>query len=374
MRIHTVETRTELDEFQRLTSRVHPRDLAVPLLESTVRSWWNGHSPHPEPIRLLVLRDSAGDVIGRTTVHTDARLDERLGQPSLLFGATDFADAAAARFLLAHLDELGSRSGRRQLFGPVSLLPNQAGGVITSGFEERGFVDSAWNPEWVPSVYEDAGFERWGESDTWVVETSAARPEVDGAPSLAEWDTAGVRLDYGAASKVDELLPELRTVLNASFAALPYFTEITAAELAAATDGLGHLIDERLLPLARDAETGELVSFILAVPDITRFVQEIEGRLGVTAGLRLLASRRRYRSEAILVIQGTHPDRQGRGILTLLSRQLQANLAQAGYRRLRSTYVGRDNPGSTAQFRRFGGRPLHGYTFYRKPIIPEDDL
>ena len=40
----------------------------------------------------------------------------------------------------------------------MSLLPNQAGGVITSGFAERGFVDSAWNPASYPGIYEAAGF------------------------------------------------------------------------------------------------------------------------------------------------------------------------------------------------------------------------
>ncbi len=68
------------------------------------------------------------------------------------------------------------------------------------------------------------------------------------------------------------------------------------------------------------------------------------------------------------MIQGTRPDRQGRGLLRLLSDQLQANLAAGGYRRLRSTVVGRDNPGSARQFARYGGRPLHGATYYRRPI------
>ena len=361
-----VRTRADLRDFLDLPVRLHPRDLAVPLLASTVESWWRGRSPHPEPVTLLLARDPAGRAVGRTTVHTDARLDARLGVPSLLFGATEFADPEAAAVLVAELERRAG--GRTQLFGPVGLLPNQSGGVVTSGFAERGFIDSPWNPPEVPATYEALGFERWGESDTWVVDVDPAAAA--GLPTADEWRAAGLRLERGRRSQIARLVPEVLAVLNRSFAALPYYTTITDAEMAAATDGLGHLVDEDLLLLARDATTGALVAFVLVVPDITAYVQRVGGRLGPWQQLRLLATRGRYRREAVLVIQGTDPDRQGRGVLTLLTRTLHAHLATGGYTRLRSTFVGRDNPASARQFQRVGGRPLHGVTFYRRATTP----
>jgi GNAT superfamily N-acetyltransferase len=363
-----VRSRSDLCDFVDLPRRLHPRELAVPLLSSTIESWWRGTSPHPEPIELLLVRDASGATVGRTTVHTDARLDTRLGTPSLLFGATEFADDEAAGALLGAIQDRAD--GRSQLFGPVSLLPNQSGGVITSGFASRGFVDSPWNPARVPATYEALGFERWGESDTWLVEVNPSSRAA--APTAGEWEAAGLRLERGRRSQVARLVPEVLGVLNRSFAALPYYTTITDEEMAAATDGLGYLVDEDLLLLARDAVTGELVAFVLVVPDITSFVQGTGGRLGLLQQVRLLATRRRYRREAVLVIQGTDPARQGRGILTLLSRTLHANLAAGGYTRLRSTFVGRDNPASARQFERVGGRPLHGVTFYSRPVDRPD--
>ncbi|TQL56074.1 hypothetical protein [Subtercola boreus] len=366
--VEQVSTRAALDEFIAMPLGLQPRNLAVPLLEASIRSWFTGRSPHPEPIDLLLARDSSGTVVGRTTSHTDRRLDAKFGERLQLFGATEFRDGEAASALFAELDRRArARSGGSAdaLFGPVSLLPNQAGGVITSGFGERGFVDSAWNDEFVPIVYEAEGFERWGEADTWLVEMGAA-PAAE--PTPAEWAAAGLTLAHGSKREMKRLVPELLTLLNASFAQLPYYTEISAAEMASATDGLTFLLDEQLLLLARDSASGRAVAFVLVVPDITEFVQRVGGRLGPLHQVQLLLTRGRYRREAILVIQGTDPERQGQGILSLLSRQLQANLVAGGYRALRSTYVGRDNPASTAQFARFGGRTLHGYTFYRRPL------
>ena len=82
--------------------------------------------------------------------------------------------------------------------------------------------------------------------------------------------------------------------------------------------------------------------------------------------IALVPGRLRLRRHAVLVIKGTVPDEQGNGYLTLLSRELHRGLHAGGYRTLRSTFVERGNPASAAQYRRAGGRPLHGHTFYER--------
>ena len=37
-------------------------------------------------------------------------------------------------------------AGAEEVSGPAQLLPNQWGGIVTAGFEERGFLDAAWKP------------------------------------------------------------------------------------------------------------------------------------------------------------------------------------------------------------------------------------
>jgi hypothetical protein len=154
-------------------------------------------------------------------------------------------------------------------------------------------------------------------------------------------------------------------MLNASFAQLDYYTEISADQLAEQTDGLAYLLDEGLLLWLEKA--GRPVAFIVAMPDISEFLMRAGGRLGPVRQLHLLLTRRRYRRDAVLVVKGTVPAEQGNGYLTLLSRELHRNLRAGGYRTLRSTFVERDNHASAAQYRRMGGRPLHGYTFYETP-------
>ena len=108
----------------------------------------------------------------------------------------------------------------------------------------------------------------------------------------------------------------LREVLNASFAQLPYYTEISPEQMATATESLGWLLDPRLFLIARAhprrhsptaATPSPIVAFALVIPDVTSYVQRTRGSMGLMAQLGLLARRSRLRSEAILVIQGTDP-------------------------------------------------------------------
>ena len=357
MRVERVATRAALRAFCDLPLRLHPRGCHVPLLASAI-------ARHARAAELLLVRDAAGRVVGRTSVHRDAAFDAKVG-PRQLFGHTEFVDDDAV--FAALVGTVAARAEGRPLFGPVALLPNETGGVITSGFGERGFVDSAWNPAYYPAAYERHGFARRFEGDTWIVDVGhddGADP--DGAFRFDDARIAAERLvvRHGSRRHLRAQLPILREMLNASFAQLRYYTPISAAQLAAQTDGLAFLLDEKLLLWLEKA--GRPVAFVVVVPDVSEFLMAVGGRLGIVNQLRLLATRRRYRRDAVLVIKGTVPDEQGHGYLTLLSRELHRGLRASGYRSLRSTFVERDNPASAAQYRRAGGRPLHGHTFYER--------
>jgi hypothetical protein len=348
MKALPVSSSADLRDFLSFPVRLHPRSRYVPLPAPVIRR-------HARTAKLYVVRDRRGRVAGRTSTHRDAAFG-----PAQLFGHTEFTDDDAVFGAL--MDVVTRDAEGRALFGPVALLPNQTGGVITSGFSERGFVDSAWNPSYYPGLYERHGFTRRFEADTWAVDVagSAAAYQFDDSRLATE----RLVIRHGSRRGLRHQLPILREMLNASFAELGYYTEISAGQLAEQTDGLAFLLDEGLLVWLEKA--GRPVAFVVAVPDISEFLMRTGGRLGPLDQLRLLATRSRYRRDAVLVIKGVVPGERGRGYMTLLSREVHRHLEAGGYRTLRSTFVERDNAASAASYLRAGGKPLHGYTFYER--------
>ncbi len=271
-----VEDRQGLRDFCALPLRLHPADRYVPIARAVIARWWRGDGPEARhgPVRLYLVRTGSGEVVGRTCVHRNAAFDAKRARRHQLFGLTEFIDDSAVTDVLVELiAKHGEDADVR--FGPVGLLPNQTGGVITAGFADRGFVDSAWNPPYYPAAYEGHGFSRRFEADTWLCELGDADPDTVFPFDDGRIERERLVIRYGSRRHFDAQLAILRTMLNASFAQLGYYTEIAADELAVQTDGLSYLLDEALLMWLEKA--GEPVAFIVTVPDISQFLVRVRG-------------------------------------------------------------------------------------------------
>lgn len=332
--VERVDSRARFREFAAITSD-------PPIMRSEMRGWYTGRHWF-KGITLWLARDDQGRACGRMITHHSPALSAKLGLDAGLFGAFEARDADTARALLAHAQEVTDHA---YLFGPVTPLPNVTGGVIRAGFDNPAFFDSAWNPEFIPRVLEEEGFKPWGIADTWEIDV-AGLP--DDPPEPHEWEERGLRLVTARRFRA----PDIREALNVSFAQLPYFTQIGRAQWKAQTSGLGLIMDPKLVLQAQDAE-GVTQGFVLVVPDP---IDWLRGKFW------------RRRRDAVLIIQGTRPEMQGRGVLGLLTRQLYAALRAGAYRRLRVTFIGRDNPASARVFSKVGGRPLHELSFYLKDL------
>jgi hypothetical protein len=368
----TVSSRAELKEWIGLIERIYAGDRCfIPPLRQQLVDFYERKAPYfrsGEIEFLSAARD--GQVVGRTTAHTSSKLDAKLGERSLLFGFTEFVDEEAFAALAAELEARARTLGATQLFGPVNLLPNQSGGVVTSGYGQRGFIDSPYNPPYYPAAYEAYGFGRVFEGATFICPLGSDDTPVEELFPFPDERIQAERLEVRQADRrrMNEQLAFIRTMLNASFAQLGYYTEIDADELAYQVDGLSHLLDERIALYLFKA--GRPIAFILCVPDISEFVREIGGNLNLPNQLRLLLRRKRYRREAVAVIKGTVPEEQGKGYMRLLSRELLRNLRTAGYETLRGTFIEQENVASSSQAENMSGRPLHGITFYRLAVRP----
>jgi hypothetical protein len=372
LEVRTLSGKRELREWLDLTNRIYAETPGfVPPIRQQIGDFFAGTAPYLRHggIRFLSVLDR-GRVVARTTAHWNAKLDAKLGRPHLLFGFTEFVeDDAVFGALLGGLEAHAREIGATRLLGPVNLLPNQSGGVITSGYGERGFVDSPYNLPYYPELYERHGFERVFEGATYIVEDiDGPGPPVEELFPFDDGRLEAERLEVRHADRkrVAEQLPLIRYMLNASFEQLDYYTEIDADELAYQVDGLSYLLDERIALYLFKA--GEPIAFVLCIPDISPFVRKIGGNLTLLNQVRLLLTRGRYRKEAILVIKGTLPGEQGKGYMRLLNRELLRNLRAAGYRTGRGTFIEEENTASSSQAEHMSGRPLHGVTFYARPL------
>ena len=369
LRVEIVRTEAQLQEFIDLPWQLHPAHLHMPIMEETIRGWFHGRTSHPGRIDLVLIRDQEGAVRARSSVHTHDAFEQRLGVPTLFFGATEFADHACLETLTTWAAERGRDLGKRQLLGPVALDGQERCGVITSGFSQPTFLDQPWNPSRVPDSYEALGFERWTEGATWSVDLTRAQLR---RPEAAELEARGVELVRLRRRDVDATLPEIAAAVNEAMGRQHYFTPMDEEQFAASVKDLSIMLDLEIVGLLRDRASGRIASHFICIPNISPAVREARGRMRLWDQVKLLARHRRYRREALLIVQGTRAEHEGKGLLSMLSQEIMARLREKGYRRLLVTFIIEGNGGSSRQFERVGGSPLHGTTFYRLDLAQQD--
>lgn len=374
MRFESVTTRRDLDRWLAFTDHLYPTDNFVPPIRQQLLALFNRRQPgtSADRLRFCYVLSGSGRVLARTTLHSEVRIDQKLGARVQLFGFTEFIDQYDVfRFLMDEVASHGRRAHRRLMLGPANLLPNDYGGVVTSNFNRPSFLDATYNHAYYPRYYDRYGFSPRFESSTFICD-AIGDPGLD-PDSAFPFDDARVEAErleirHGDRRRFSEQVVILHELLNRSFAPLDYYTEISTEEFFARVDGLAHLLDERLLLyLTRE---GKPVAFIVCMPDISPFLTRVRGDMHRLNLLRLWLSRRHFRREAVLLVKGTVPSMQGRGYMTLLSRELLRNLRSRGYRTLRCTSIEKHNRASAAQFQRMGGQVLHDLSYYQLTISP----
>lgn len=383
MRAERVATRAQLRDFidlaPRLASLRQETDRWVPLFATDIAQWHKGTGWFAEAVELWLLRDTSGGPVARMICHRSPALAAKLAHsdddsapppPTLFFGALEAADADVLRELIDLIRTRAVDLRCDRVFGPVSPLPNVTGGLLTGGAQHPGFFDTVWNPEFFADEFLRSGFAPWGRAHTWEVRVGDIPAARATAPSPGEWEARGLRRRPVTRLGVGAFAHRLLPTLNAAFAALPYYTQISPAQLKAQMSGLPALMDPDLVVdvVGRDdPDDAPPRCFALVIPDPLAVLRRHEGRMGPATVTDLLLHRRALR-DAVLIIQGTAPQHQGQGFLSLVIRELNSALVAGGYRRLRVTFIAEDNPASAKVFAASGGRPLHELAFFETKV------
>lgn len=303
-----------------------------------------------------------GRPVGRIVAHVHTQSNARHGTRRAQFGFFDCADdSESAAALLGAAQSFAREAGQSELAGNFNLTAMQQCGVMTGGFEERGYTDMIVNPPHIPRLLESNGFERFFPMRTFELDLSAEQGDAE--PSLAP------RGDYRFApiqrGTFAERMEEARVVLNDGFAGNPMFVPLTPEEFRFQAGEMMSILDPRLSSML--LLDGRPVGTIICIPDLNGFLAATRSRIGITTPWHYLRYRLRRR-RAVIIFYSVVRDLHGRGLMGAMLARTVAELRAARYERLGITWIADGNAGSLRQMERLGARPLHQLHLYRKEV------
>ena len=276
-----VRSRRELRRFIELPEALHQghRQWVPPLYGDE----WAWHSSRKnlafrycEVIRALARKDGAW--VGRVMGIVNHRHNQKIGEAVARFSGLECVDdPGVCHALLDHVEGWARGLGMGRVVGPMGFTDQDPQGFMIEGFDETPTIVNYYNFPFLSRLLEAEGYSK--EVDYFVYHV----PMLEGVPPLMEKvagrvERRGFR-EVGLRNRREAgpyVLPVLR-LLNETFVGIYGFSPMDDEELRALARRYIPLLDFRFVKVVE--KEGELVGFMIGMPDLHEGIQKARGRL-----------------------------------------------------------------------------------------------
>ena len=318
---------------------------------------------HAEVALFLAVIDDR--VVGRI-----AAIDDRLHlhthrDNTALFGFFEAPDAGTAAALLNAAEQWARQRGRERLRGPINPTLNDNAGLLIDGFDSDPMILMPHNPPEYARFIEAAGYRKAKDLFAWLYCVDREPPATIARLAERLRERVGLTIRPFNIAEFSREAARLRELYTAAWENNWGFTAPTAAEFARLAQEMKPIFDPRIAVCAEDG--GRMVACVVAVPDVNQALKGTGGTLFPTGLVRLLR-RRRYITQARVLLVGIDPQYRLLGLYPLLMLELHRQALAAGYRHLEFSWTLEDNRDVNGPAEQAGARRYKTYRIYEKAI------
>ena len=320
-----------------------------------------------DAVLLLAFRD--GRPVGRAMGIVNHRYNEHRNERTARFGYLDtYEDREAFRAILGHIEGWARDRGMTKIVGPYGFSDQDPEGFLIEGFEHRATIATYYNFEWMPRWLEEEGYAK---DNDWFVYKLAVPKEM---PEFYKriYERAMKRGTYQIVEfrKRKEIKPWIRRVLglmNETYMTgnIYGFAPLEEEEMDDLARRYLPILDPRFVKVV--AKDGEVLSFVIAMPDMTEGIRRARGRMLPFGFIRVLRAARKTRQLDLLLGAVKVPFR-GQGLDVLMGVKVLQSASEAGMDMIDTHHEMESNVKVRAEMERMGGVVYKKYRAFYKML------
>ena len=333
---------------------------------------WKFHDPKrnvaltsSEVVRVVAER--AGKAVGRIMgIHMHRPNEQKTGA-ARFFNFDSINDQAVAHALLRCVEKWAAKKSIHKLIGPFGFSDKDPQGLQIEGLEHLPVIAAPSNPPYLPSLLEGEGYTKEFDCLSYKLPIEKEGPPLYEKVYQRVLRKRAVRLvEFKTKREIKPyIVPALRLV-NETYGSVFGFVPMSEEEMKRLAAQYMPVIDPAFVKIAED-ETGQLIGFVLAIPDMSRGIQKANGRLLPFGFLQMLAAARRTR-QLNAMLGAIKQDFRSRGINVLLGKALTSSALERGFEFIDSHLVLESNLKMCAEYENLGGRIYKRFRVYQKTI------
>jgi hypothetical protein len=322
---------------------------------------------YSDTVMLLAFKDGAG--VGRAMGIINHRYNEHRKEKTARFGYLEsIEDQDVVHALLSRIEDWARAKGMTRVVGPYGFSDQDPEGFLIEGFGNRATIATYYNFEWLPKLVECEGYVKDIDYFVYKIDVPKEMPEFykkiyERAEKRGNFEV----LEFKSKKEIKPWIRPVLSLMNETYMQnnIYGYAPLDEKEM----DDLARRYLPVLNPHFIKAVTkdGELVAFIIGMPDMGGGIQKARGRLLPFGFLHVLRSAKKTKQLDLLL--GAIKDKyRGMGLDVLMGVKMIQSAKDAGYEFMDTHHEMEANVKVRGEMERIGGKIYKKFRVYQKAL------
>lgn len=319
---------------------------------------------------LLLLAEKDGQVVGRVMGIINHRYNQVRNEKTARFGYLEsIQDQAVVHALLSRVEQWAREKGMTRIIGPYGFSDQDPEGFLIRGFENRATIATYYNFEWLPEMVEKEGYSKDIDYFVYKIDVPKEIPEI--YSRIAERILKKGNFQILEFKKRKEIKPWIRPILslmNETYVEsnIYGYAPLDEKEMDDLARKYMPVLDPRFIKgVLKD---GQVVAFIVAIPDMTAGIKKARGRLFPFGFIHILRAQKKTK-QLDLLLGAIKKEYRGMGLDALMGVAMLSSAQQAGFEIMDTHHEMEANVRVRSEMERLGGKIYKVYRVYQKALV-----
>jgi hypothetical protein len=277
-------------------------------------------------------------------------------------------DREVIETLMHHVEEWARIKGMEKLVGPLGFSDKDPQGYLIEGFHQPVVIASHCNYEFMVSHMERLGFTKEIDLVVYHIKIPEKTPPLyEKIAERAVRNNPDIRLlEFTRRKDLKQWVRPIFTLVNETFKDIYGFMPFTLEEMDDFANRYLLIMNPRFIKVLVN-DRGEVVAFIIGMPDISKGIKKSGGYLLPIGILQILIAGRSTR-QLNLLLGAIHPNYQNRGLDTIMGVAMLESARKGRLHHIDSHLEMESNKKVRAEMEYMGGKVYKTYRVFGKPV------
>ncbi|MCK9309580.1 MAG: hypothetical protein PHH43_03515 [Candidatus Cloacimonetes bacterium] len=369
--VKEVQTPSEMKQFIYLPEKLNADrpNWVPPFYADDARSFDPKRNPsHAYCQHVYALAYEGDKIVGRVAGIINTRFNTLSNATTARFGYMDATDSLqVTEALIAFVAKWATAKGMTKLIGPMGFTEEDPEGFIIEGFDEVVTLASNQNRPSMPVYMEKLGFSKEVDYVVYNVLVAEAKTELYHKMFLRKSRSTEIRLlEFSKKSELKKYILPIFRLMNETFIDLYGYSAFEEHEMQDLANRYLPVVNPQFIKAVVNAQ-GEVVGFIVAIPNMAPGIIKAKGRIFPLGFLHILSAMKKS-TQLDLYMGAIKESYRSKGVDLLMGYALLESCTKAGILNWDSHHELENNIQVRGEMERGGGKIYKRFRIYQKQL------